>query len=430
MTQPRWVLPNPPRLPKEQQIANRLKNAVGEDALVVVLLQLRDAGYITTEQGKVYFAQYLKQAKANEKASERAYNVNYMERIGVPAEARQYINAYTSPADLADRLERLYPGRANDSVKADIYDNVTKNDLPQDVAIRAAQARITKEQEETELKSQLAQQEYLQAITPQFQDIMNNPGLSAEDKAELSNTIRDSGISGQPLSDYLESWNEYGRKKAGTATKVKQQLSDASLMAFQGSRPVAGNVPDNTRQLSGLGDILKDYNYGGYGEGTALRRLLESDIANAVENTQTSRQAWLNEKPSSQPLSGTVGAHDERRYWRDMMEKNLELSGTLPNDTVLGNTYWGEGGPANVARLAYEGAKGELGKLDEIYGGAGGPEEGLAAGEYESRRSTSAPIDPLRAAILGLNTSDLRQRYNRLPGSGASSRFAPAVRYR
>jgi hypothetical protein len=399
-----------------ENIKGRLSSVVGLKALEAIVDQLDAAGYIKDdEQYASLYLKYAPIAVENEKKSKEAFDRNYLERIGLPPDVREYIKGFTDYDDLADRLRNVEG--LDDNARADIYDNWLKTDRDSDMAIRETNASYLEGQSK-EQKGNIPEiarkNQYLTSLQPYWNY------LTPEEQGLIQQ------YSTTELSQMNYDFGDIAKQRAKVAMSQGEQRSQGALSAFGGAagqKSSGGtlNISDDVfRQFrSGAGATTLPAEVTKYAPGTRLRSFLESESAPQPGISQQSENWW---NKVSQPNLGRLS-----RTEREAQAENLlGLSQTLSKETTLGNTYWGEGGPAAVAMSAYEALTKEL--ANEAGSGTSYAEPGEGMGEGETERMgrgsgakhTKKPYQP----------RDLIAEYYQRPGTGISSRLVPAIRFR
>lgn len=450
--------------PKE--ITDLLDSVGSINQLDDVLGLFVNSGAMTDDEADVLYAEYLPKVSKKE-IQAKTQQLQPVRKLAdfesLSPSAVNYVQGFTDRNDLADRLRQLT--WLTEAERHDIYDAAVRETPTAALELRQSQVR----QETQEAKNKAAlddfNRSYNQALVPRMQQAMNNPiaqGMlqplgtpSNESVAAMEDYFRQREAAGSPLSDiekqqairgltlsgqgaldYLDSVNQFAQQQGEVNRRKGNQQSDAIMRMFQGNvtndadsaarqYALLNNLPVNLGPAPSVEPFVKEFGRTVGGENTAIRSFIEGNLPKIFEDTKAARENWWKVKNYQGAGYGMPGMSPESEwsYWNDQYEINKARAESLPKDTTLGDTFWGEGGAAAIANQAAQHAMTERDKIrirdpEEIEA------DTLQAG-LEAEARAKLP-DPFEVAVKG---KDWIAEFNRQRGVGLNRRTG-AVRFR
>lgn len=386
-----------------------LASIAGEQQLINNIKVLLDKGYILDEDTALkYYNKYRLNAISNE--SKMAIQKALVARI--PQEMLDDLSQFTTPKDLQDKIDLI---DTDLNTKADIYDYMIEQQTPGEIAMRSARGRALTEQEKEAEQLQLGREKRGVELTSALNQTLNNPYIT---QAEL-NRVREGGQLGESYlkgesPDFMALLADVNQKANQRAASEEQ----AGRAYLQGINRPPTQTPTAPWQRPGMPSAVPGaegyLQSTGYAPGSQLRSFIESQIPDIYSNLQAEREAWWN-RMNPQPQPEPKSYEDEADRIRSEMGMWEGIAGTAPSSKVTGGTYWGEGGLASIARGAADYARQNLANL--------------RPGGFE----TPSPVKPVQQEedpfLKKLRSRNWMAEYQRQPGTGASSRYVPGVKF-
>lgn len=320
-------------------------------------------------------------------------------------EAKDYINAYTSERDLADRINWL--GLGQEEARA-LYTDILGVGTKEGLALRGARGRAEELQFETEEAQREQTLESQRQLAPALSFIYNSPSTTPEDMAVLRTLDFSQPESFEQLNVLLQGI-QFREQSAQQRAGIGEQAGRAFIEGLgqppiqREPRPPLPSAAPQVREF--LGET-------GLARGTRLRGFIESQLGEVVGGVRAERQRWWERMfPTEQPTY-----EDEVARITAERDKWARIAQTAPTAKYTAGTFWGEGGLAEIARRAAETSQRNLAQLQP----------------FEVEEPEPARPDPLVAALGRRTLEDYLSEFRGLTARQRgfqATRFAPAVRF-
>ena len=359
----------------------------------------------TFEELKSWLDEWVKKAYITKGQAADAYDKHRLRIdpytfLDVPEEIKEYLNAFTSERDLADRLQRL---GIEESMANQLYQGILSGETPSGLAMRQAKGRALTEAE----KAQVAREDRSRDLMQAWNQTFNNPLVTQQDLArsrEALNRSSEAFLAGEDATIFTElsAINQRAEQRA-----VGEGQTAEALLA--GLRREGVREPAERKPIPGeLGVARSFLEETGLGAGTRLRSFIAGQIPGIAEGTRGARERWWRGVQEPQPPT----FEEEQSRAQAEMGRWGRMALTAPSSEIAGGVYYGPGGLRAIAQRAYQ-------RSQEVV-------SGLRPEDFPEAEPTTTPEDPF---LTELKRRRYRAEYFRQPGTGLARRLTPAARF-